>query len=53
MLTWHHTLGWPEDEYQIFLTGMRKVLKNKRIHGYVNLRYVYGRKPEAGKTPAV
>jgi hypothetical protein len=43
---WHNILGWPKDEYQVFLMSLRKVLKNKYIHAYMNLRYVYGRKPK-------
>jgi len=46
MLLWKTILGWPDDEYQLFLMSMRKILKNKRIHGYMKARYVYGRKPE-------
>ncbi|KAJ9157361.1 Phosphoethanolamine N-methyltransferase 3-like protein 1 [Pleurostoma richardsiae] len=46
LLMWHNIMGWPKEEYQVFLMSMRKVLKNKQIHGYFNLRYVYGRKPE-------
>jgi hypothetical protein len=39
-------LGWSKDEYQIFLMGMRKVLRNtKNIHIYCKYKYVYGRKP--------
>lgn len=45
MLLWHDVLGWPKAEYQIFLMGMRKVLRNRQIHGYMSVRYVYGRKP--------
>lgn len=40
-------LNWPKDEYQIFLMGMRKALRNRKMHAYMKVRYVYGRKPEA------
>ncbi|RGP66590.1 hypothetical protein FLONG3_8786 [Fusarium longipes] len=46
LLLWNNVLHWPEDEYQVFLMGIRKVLRNPRIHGYFVVRYVYGRKPE-------
>lgn len=48
-MMWHNVMGWPKDEYQVFLMTMRKVLKNKYMHGYMNLRYVYGRKPKEGE----
>ncbi|KAM5523687.1 mRNA 3'-end-processing protein yth1 [Fusarium oxysporum f. sp. phaseoli] len=35
MMVWHHIMNWPKDEYQ-----------DKRIHGYMRVRYVYGRKPD-------
>uniref|UniRef100_A0A0D2Y9R6 Methyltransferase type 11 domain-containing protein n=1 Tax=Fusarium oxysporum (strain Fo5176) TaxID=660025 RepID=A0A0D2Y9R6_FUSOF len=37
---------WPKDEYQVFLMGIRKALRNRKIHGYFVVRYVYGLKPE-------
>ncbi|EMT65771.1 S-adenosyl-L-methionine-dependent methyltransferase [Fusarium oxysporum II5] len=39
--------GWPKDEYQVFLMNMRKAFKDKRIHRYMRVRYVHGRKPHA------
>ncbi|QGI86738.1 hypothetical protein CEK25_013467 [Fusarium fujikuroi] len=49
MMVWHKIMNWPEDEYQVFLMNMRKAFKDKRIHGYMRVRYVYGRKPNAEK----
>ncbi|KLP11377.1 Uncharacterized protein Y057_9938 [Fusarium fujikuroi] len=49
MMVWHQIMNWPEDEYQVFLMNMRKAFKDKRIHGYMPVRYVYGRKPNAEK----
>ncbi|CVL04733.1 related to methyltransferase [Fusarium mangiferae] len=49
MMVWHQIMNWPEDEYQVFLMNMRKAFKDKRIHGYMRVRYVYGRKPDAEK----
>ncbi|KAL1866293.1 hypothetical protein VTK73DRAFT_4823 [Phialemonium thermophilum] len=46
LLMWHNVLGWPKEEYPVFLAAVRKALKNPRIHGYVKVRFVYGRKPE-------
>ncbi|KAJ4308527.1 hypothetical protein N0V84_012045 [Fusarium piperis] len=38
---------WPQDEYQIFLAKMRRIMRNtKSIHIYCKYKYVYGRKPE-------
>lgn len=47
-MLWKNVMNWPEEEFQVFLMGMRNVLKNKRIHGYFKVRYVYGRKPADG-----
>ncbi|KAH7473717.1 hypothetical protein FOMA001_g12049 [Fusarium oxysporum f. sp. matthiolae] len=46
MMAWHHIMNWPKDEYQVFLMNMRKAFKDKRIHGYMRVRYVYDRKPD-------
>lgn len=46
LLLWHNVLNWPKDEYQIFLMGMRQALRNREMHAYMKVRYVYGRKPE-------
>ncbi|PKS06366.1 hypothetical protein jhhlp_007114 [Lomentospora prolificans] len=41
-----NVLGWSIEAYQLFLMGMRKVLRNtKKIHIYCKYKYVYGRKP--------
>ncbi|KAK1749537.1 S-adenosyl-L-methionine-dependent methyltransferase [Echria macrotheca] len=42
---WNQVLQWGADEYQIFLMGTRKELKDRGIHSYLRVRYVYGRKP--------
>ncbi|KAJ4253963.1 hypothetical protein NW762_010362 [Fusarium torreyae] len=42
---WHDILQWPDHQYQLFLMGMRNFFKDKRIHGYVRVRYIHGRKP--------
>ncbi|KAM0546460.1 hypothetical protein ACHAPJ_010816 [Fusarium lateritium] len=42
---WHDILQWPDHQYQLFLMGMRKFFNDKRIHGYVRVRYIHGRKP--------
>lgn len=44
MFMWNNVLGWPEEEYQIFLMLMRQELKSKKIHSYMTVRYVWGRK---------
>ncbi|KAH6887637.1 S-adenosyl-L-methionine-dependent methyltransferase [Thelonectria olida] len=43
---WTHVLGWPQDEYQVFLMDLRKAIRNRKIHSYFKVRFVYGRKPE-------
>ncbi|KAH7176939.1 S-adenosyl-L-methionine-dependent methyltransferase [Dactylonectria macrodidyma] len=49
LFLWHEVVQWPTDEYQVCLMNGRKALKNKRYHAYLNLRYVYARKPEPEK----
>ncbi|KAF5026340.1 hypothetical protein F66182_1548 [Fusarium sp. NRRL 66182] len=46
LMLWQDVLQWPKDEYQLFLLGLRKAFKNPKIHTYMKVRYVYGRKPE-------
>ncbi|VTT81264.1 unnamed protein product [Fusarium fujikuroi] len=41
MMVWHKIMNWPEDEYQVFLMNMRKAFKDKRIHGYMRVRYLF------------
>jgi len=44
-LVWNTVLGWPADEYQVFLMNTRKQLRNPNIHPYFWIRTLYGRKP--------
>ncbi|KAH7229996.1 hypothetical protein NW759_015401 [Fusarium solani] len=46
LMMWHDLLQWPKDDYQLFLMGLRKGLQNPKVHSYMTVRYVYGRKPE-------
>jgi len=39
-------LGWSEEEVKVFMIGVRKELKDPRIHGYYEFHVVYGQKPE-------
>ncbi|KAF4336087.1 phosphoethanolamine n-methyltransferase 3 [Fusarium beomiforme] len=48
-MIWHEVLKWPADEYQVFLMQMPKDLRNKKLHPYFNVRFVWGRKPEDGE----
>ncbi|KAF5251005.1 hypothetical protein FANTH_3869 [Fusarium anthophilum] len=45
-LLWNEVLQWPKDEYQLFLMQMRQALRNRKVHSYITMRYVYGQKPE-------
>ncbi|KAK4446348.1 S-adenosyl-L-methionine-dependent methyltransferase [Podospora aff. communis PSN243] len=41
-------LGWSKEEHQVFLTTVRKMIRNyRKIHLYFQARYVWGQKPEA------
>ncbi|KAH7239697.1 hypothetical protein NW759_008688 [Fusarium solani] len=46
LMLWKHVLQWPDDEYQVFLMSIRNAIRNRRIHSYFMVRYLYGRKPE-------
>ncbi|RMJ07835.1 hypothetical protein BHE90_015994 [Fusarium euwallaceae] len=47
LFLWTSILGWPQDEYQVFLAKMRRIMRNtKSIHIYCKYKYVYGQKPE-------
>ncbi|KAI8648345.1 hypothetical protein NCS56_01518800 [Fusarium sp. Ph1] len=43
-------LGWSMDEVQLYLSKVRKELRDKRHHTYFWTRTVYGRKPAVGET---
>ncbi|QPC64428.1 hypothetical protein HYE67_006659 [Fusarium culmorum] len=45
LMMWQDVLQWPKDEYQMFLLSIRKAMRNPKIHTYMKVRYVYGRKP--------
>lgn len=49
-MIWHEVLKWPADEYHIFLDQVRQELKNKKLHPYFQVRFVWGRKPEEGES---
>ncbi|KLO83368.1 Uncharacterized protein LW93_15038 [Fusarium fujikuroi] len=46
-MMWNDVLKWPKDEYQLFLLSIRKAIRNPKIHTYMKVRYVYGRKPSS------
>ncbi|KAM0327107.1 hypothetical protein ACHAQA_006235 [Verticillium albo-atrum] len=46
LFLWNDVLGWDNDKYQTFLTMMRREMRSRKLHGYMTLRYIYGRKPE-------
>lgn len=39
-------LGWSPADVEVFLIDVRKDLKNRKIHAYWPIHFVYGRKPE-------
>ncbi|XEV01504.1 hypothetical protein FSHL1_006791 [Fusarium sambucinum] len=47
LMAWQQILGWPADEYQLFLMNMRKSLRDKKVHGYIRVRFINAPKPEA------
>ena len=36
----------PEDEYYVWLATLRKAIRNPKVHSYMMVHVVYGRKPE-------
>ncbi|KAH9905439.1 S-adenosyl-L-methionine-dependent methyltransferase [Xylariomycetidae sp. FL2044] len=46
LMHWNVVVGEGVPGYQEYLAVMRNELKNRRIHGYMKVKYVYGRKPE-------
>ncbi|KAK7419799.1 hypothetical protein QQX98_003172 [Neonectria punicea] len=46
LMLWHNVVQWPKDDYQLFLMSMRNALRNRKVHSYFLVRYVFGRKPE-------
>ncbi|KAF4981729.1 hypothetical protein FZEAL_2531 [Fusarium zealandicum] len=47
---WHEILKWPAEDYQMFLMRVRKDLRNRHLHPYFRVRYVWGQKPEQAVT---
>ncbi|EWG54463.1 hypothetical protein FVEG_12679 [Fusarium verticillioides 7600] len=45
LLAWQQILGWPKDEYQLFLMDMRKALRDKKVHSYIRVRFLNAHKP--------
>lgn len=45
-MVWHEVLRWPAEEFEVFLMQVRQDIRNKHLHPYAKVRYVWGRKPE-------
>ena len=39
-----HVLGWQRHELEVLLAGMRNEIKDKSIHMYAKVHFVYGQK---------
>ncbi|KAM0545406.1 hypothetical protein ACHAPJ_011311 [Fusarium lateritium] len=44
LMMWKDVVQWPLDEYQVFLMSLRKAIRNPKVHSYMTVRYIYGRK---------
>ncbi|KAG6162980.1 hypothetical protein E4U51_006052 [Claviceps purpurea] len=44
-MLWHNILQRPADEYQVWLANVRKAIRNPKVHSYMLVHVVYGRKP--------
>jgi len=40
-------LGWEVQEVQVLIANTRKELKNRGVHAYCNMHFIYGRKPKS------
>ncbi|KAG6066482.1 hypothetical protein E4U16_000256, partial [Claviceps sp. LM84 group G4] len=45
-MVWHNVLQRPADKYQVWLANLRKAIRNPKVHSYMIVHVVYGRKPE-------
>ncbi|KAG6071167.1 hypothetical protein E4U16_006304 [Claviceps sp. LM84 group G4] len=45
-MLWHNALQRPSNEYNTWLASMRKALRNPKVHSYLTVQVVYGRRPE-------
>ncbi|KAG6161558.1 hypothetical protein E4U51_007021 [Claviceps purpurea] len=45
-MLWESVLKRPIDEYHVWLATIRKAIRNPKVHSYVMVHIVYGRKPE-------
>ncbi|KAI0101174.1 S-adenosyl-L-methionine-dependent methyltransferase [Daldinia grandis] len=46
LMPWNTVMGENAPGYKENMSQMRRELHNRRLHGYMRTRYVYGRKPE-------
>jgi len=46
LMLFTNVLGWPLEQVEVFLTTVRKELRDMRIHAYWPVYTVYGQKPE-------
>ncbi|KAG6162981.1 hypothetical protein E4U51_006053 [Claviceps purpurea] len=44
-MVWHNVLQRPADEYPVWLANLRKAMRNHKVHSYMIVHVVYGRKP--------
>ncbi|KAG6080760.1 hypothetical protein E4U16_008152 [Claviceps sp. LM84 group G4] len=44
-MVWENVPKPPADEYHVWLANMRKAIRNTKVHSYLTVHIVYGRKP--------
>ncbi|KAG6162985.1 hypothetical protein E4U51_006057 [Claviceps purpurea] len=44
-MVWHNILQRPADEYHVWLANLRRAIRNPKVHSYMIVHTVYGRKP--------
>jgi hypothetical protein len=44
LMMWQDVCKWPKEEYEVSLMSLRKAIRNPKVHSYMTVRYVYGRK---------
>ncbi|CCE35183.1 uncharacterized protein CPUR_02114 [Claviceps purpurea 20.1] len=45
-MLWHNALQRPADEHKAWLANLQKAIRNPKVHSYMMVHVVYGRKPE-------
>lgn len=45
LYVWATVMGWTKEETHVYVAHLRRQFRDKRVHGYVTYRCIYGQKP--------